>query len=292
VGVRHPLTLAVSLALLTPAPAAGSTLDVRNAPGSGAQITYTAAAGEANALTVEREGQSIRVRDPGATIQFAGDCQASGADVVCLAAGTPSNATIDLADGNDSLEWRIGYALVSGGPGDDRLAAPGGRVDGGPGADEIEAQTVSYEQRTAGVRATLDGAADDGEPGEGDNLKGAPVQIEGGAGGDLLAASAGDGSAPGSATVNLVGNGGGDRLLGGPGSNIIHGGPGDDEVEGAAGDDELSGGAGADLIRGGGGTDQTSYADSPAGVTVTVGAGADDGAPGEGDDVADRKSVV
>ena len=55
----------------------------------------------------------------------------------------------------------------------------------------------------------------------------------------------------------------------------------------------LDGAGGADRLLGGSGQDTASYAARARGVTVTVGAGADDGEPREGDDVAaDVERVV
>jgi RTX calcium-binding nonapeptide repeat (4 copies) len=185
---------------------------------------------------------------------------------------------------------------VDGGSGDDELRASGARIDGGPGADLIEgarAAAVTYASRTAGVSATLDGLANDGEPGEGDNLTGSFSTLTGGAGDDVLsgggAAESATGPGPG---ITLTGNGGADLLVGTAGIDGLLGGDGDDRLRGGPGNDSFTGGAGADGFAGGAGTDVVSYGASPAGVRVTIGAGADDGVPGEADDVgADVENV-
>jgi len=56
-------------------------------------------------------------------------------------------------------------------------------------------------------------------------------------------------------------------------------------LRGGSGDDVLAGGGGPDELDGGTGRDLVSYAARLDAVAVTVGGGADDGAPGEGDDV-------
>ncbi|MFZ5438761.1 MAG: calcium-binding protein [Myxococcota bacterium] len=83
---------------------------------------------------------------------------------------------------------------------------------------------------------------------------------------------------------------------GGPGDDSLTGGSGDDTLFGDTGADVLSGGTSAsdaDTLSGGAGTDTVSYATRSAGVTVTVGAGSNDGEAGEQDDVqADVETVI
>src|SRR3712207_1081622 len=80
------------------------------------------------------------------------------------------------AAGAGDDEVRIGEvvaAYVHGGAGRDHLQAAGGSaLDGGDGADVLEGvrAQADYAARTLGVRVTLDGRADDGAPGEGDNV--------------------------------------------------------------------------------------------------------------------------
>jgi len=92
----------------------------------------------------------------------------------------------------------------------------------------------------------------------------------------------------------IVGTSGSERLTGTMGPDVIcglgghdklFGLGGDDLLVGGAGDDELTGGGGADVLQGGHGGDLADYGDSAQPVAVTIGAGADDGAAGEADDV-------
>lgn len=128
-----------------------------------------------------------------------------------------------------------------------------------------------------------------------------PVTIDGGAGADWLAADY-----KGLIPAVFHGGDGNDKLEGGPGADVLHGGAGNDEINAGAGADQLYGEDGddllsgdgykspsADLIDGGAGTDtvQTEWnemasttVDGPL-ATVTLAGGADDGRPGEGDDV-------
>jgi hypothetical protein len=80
-------------------------------------------------------------------------------------------------------------------------------------------------------------------------------------------------------------DGSNDLLVGDEGDDVLDGGFGDDTLSGGAGDDTLLANLGADVYRGDSGIDSVSYATSSAPVRVTVGAGADDGAVGETDDV-------
>lgn len=128
-----------------------------------------------------------------------------------------------------------------------------------------------------------------------------PVTVDGGSGADWL-------SADYKGLIPAVFNGGdgNDKLEGGPAADVLHGGAGNDEINAGAGADQLYGEDGddllsgdgyktpsADLIDGGAGTDtvQTEWnemtsttVDGPL-ATVTLAGGADDGRPGEGDDV-------
>ena len=63
-------------------------------------------------------------------------------------------------------------------------------------------------------------------------------------------------------------------------------------VRGGTGNDTLVGGGGPDELDGGTGRDVVSYSSAPAGVTVTLGGGADDGVPGQGDSVLAVETVV
>ncbi|MCA3015308.1 MAG: hypothetical protein INH41_23215 [Myxococcaceae bacterium] len=104
--------------------------------------------------------------------------------------------------------------------------------------------------------------------------------------------------------VTLEGGAGDDSLTGGDGDDVLRGGADADTLVGSAGADATSGEAGddvflegaaangADVLNGGTGTDTVRYADRTNAVTVTVGSGANDGEPAEGDDVRDDVEVV
>ena len=123
--------------------------------------------------------------------------------------------------GNDRLRNWAGADRLSGGAGNDHLRGGQGAdvVMGGPGRD-----VASYAGHTAGVRASIGTGADDGRPGEGDNIA---ADVE-----------------------NLRGGPGNDTLIGSAGPNQLFGLGGNDRLTGLAGNDLLSGGAGRDLLDG------------------------------------------
>lgn len=106
------------------------------------------------------------------------------------------------------------------------------------------------------------------------------------AGADLLTGTSGPDVLCGlGGNDKLRGIDGNDILIGGPGVDRLEGGNGNDSLDGEAGNDTLIGGAGVDVFVGGDDSDLVRYDDRNLAVTVTVGAGANDGPTGEGDDV-------
>jgi Ca2+-binding RTX toxin-like protein len=170
--------------------------------------------------------------------------------------------------GNDNIDDGLGDDRVYGGGGDDALwaldeIANGADIfHGNAGRDRI-----AYHLRTVGVTVTLDGVADDGEPGERDNVHPDVEDVIGGYGDDVLV---------GSAAAN--------RLDSGGGYNELYGGDGDDElwgqglIVGDAGNDILRGSSAADSFDGGDG-DDIFYNLDGVGDTVDCGAGVDDAEP-------------
>lgn len=182
--------------------------------------------------------------------------------------------------------------------------------------------TLNYEARPGPVAVSEDGVANDGDPGENDNVAADVESVIGSDAGDVMAAGANG--------TELSGGGGDDRLTGGPGTDRLNGGGGSDTLTGGdgnddlfdgditsgstadvlppAGNDRLDGGAGsdsfyvdrgADDIVGGAGEDSVSYerpipqdpsVTTPvrsAGFTITIDDVANDGVTGagEGDNV-------
>lgn len=239
-----------------------------------------------------------------------GDCV--GRDIERVLGGS-GNDTLTGSDPSpfvpDPNAIITGENVLNGGSGDDTLDGGGGPdvLIGGPGTD-----TVTYANRTESVTATIDGTANDGgdsdlnpvslrrdsiEPdvenltgGSGnDTLKGSDAvnTLTGGGGDDSLdGGGANDTLSGGSGNDNLGGAGGDDTLAGEAGNDSLDGGTGNDSLDGGADGDTLVGGLGADSLAGGDGTDVADYSSALVQVTVNPNGTADDGAAGEGDNVA------
>jgi Ca2+-binding RTX toxin-like protein len=90
--------------------------------------------------------------------------------------GYEGNDTLDGGDGNDTVNGGAGNDIVRGGAGDDVLSGdnyktPGSDViDGGPGYDQIDDWNIPDAPTHPQPTVTLDGVANDGRPGENDNV--------------------------------------------------------------------------------------------------------------------------
>jgi Ca2+-binding RTX toxin-like protein len=256
------------------------------------------------------------VRCPVAGISAVAVDAGAGNDAISVDAGVPDSAPrvgrtlLRGGPGNDSIFAGEGTDELRGGPGDDWLWGNSGSdrfvadstddgadwIEGGDGHD-----LVDYRERTAAVSVTLDFERNDGTTGENDLVGWDVESALGGRGADRLV---GDDNAnglhggPGGDTV--IGGDGADRLHGDHGADVIDGGPGDDWIDDGTGADDARGGPGddefepsqngvqADLYDGGEGSDTISYGGlrTPyAGVTVDLDGAADDGVPGENDNV-------
>ncbi len=142
-----------------------------------------------------------------------------------IAYGEADNDTLTGDAGDDYLDGGDGTDSLSGGDDHDILVPGAGAGDvasGGDGFDE-----VSYAQRTAAVAVSLDGQANDGEAGEGDNVLTDVEDIATGAGNDVVTA---DGAAntistgAGDDTINAR-DGVADAILCGDGADTVHGDP-------------------------------------------------------------------
>ena len=263
---------------------------------------------------IEYHDFSVPVNAP-TTGAMSGLCQQSGEKTVhCLRFDDLNSlATINLGDRNDILrEGTPGRDAAYGGPGNDLLVGRGGndRIDGGAGDDTLEdpdwsgcsdqggslgADTIVGGPgtdelmqicRSGFVTVTLDGRANDGSAGEGDNVAGDIEKFESPGydtglrfvGNDLPNVVNGGGR-----PSVLIGGRGDDKLYGGVDNDRIDGGPGNDITEGWGGADTVDGGLGADDISGEGGStisDGTGGADeliARDGIfdTVSCGSGAD-----------------
>ena len=206
----------------------------------------------------------------------------SGDDVVNTA-GVDKPTVLNGSGGNDTLTTGPASDALNGGDGNDLL-------DGGNGSDYLSGgagqDRANYAARAAGVTVSLDNVANDGAPGENDDVRSDVEEIAGGSGDDVLT---GNGS-----TNTLIGNGGDDQLYGGAGNDVLDGGSGADQLYGQAGNDLLDGGTGTDYLSGGSGIgDSVSYALRTASVVVTLDGVANDGEVGEKDYVnADVEGII
>ena len=171
-------------------------------------------------------------------------------------------------------------------------------------ADGCEAVDGGVSCPVAGVellRIELDDGDDRSSVGD----TGLRVEVDAGAGNDMVDASGAlepaaltggggrDSLLGGGAKDVLDGGEGNDVLAGAAGSDSILGGLGVDVVRGDAGNDELSGGGGADAIAGGAGMDTVSYAERRVSIAVYIDGKPNDGTKKEHDRVGtDVENVV
>jgi hypothetical protein len=148
------------------------------------------------------------------------------------------------SDAAQSIAGTAGDDALYGLAGDDRLDGRDGDddLDGGAGADELTGgagdDVASYAGATGPVRVTFDDQADDGSPGERDNIRRDVENAYGGADDDELIGDGRDNTLDGGpGNDRLVGGGGGDGLFGGPGDDVIDAKDGvEDEVDCGSGD--------------------------------------------------------
>ncbi|MFN7643332.1 MAG: beta strand repeat-containing protein, partial [Burkholderiales bacterium] len=225
------------------------------------------------------------------------DLGLTGAQISTGDAGGNTLSNIENLTGSafaDVLRGDGGVNTLTAGDGNDLLEGRGGAdtLDGSAGTD-----TASYANSASGVTVYLNGAAGVGGDASGDvltsieNVIGSGFDdvlvgnssanvIDGGAGSDtasyvnstvgvtvdlsLATAQTSAGDAAGDVLQNienLSGSGLNDVLTGEAGANVVSGGVGNDVIEGRGGADTLDGGAG---------TDTASYANSSAGVQVSL----------------------
>jgi Ca2+-binding RTX toxin-like protein len=214
--------------------------------------------------------------------------------------GNDGNDTLEGNGEGDDLEPGDGNDIANGGPGDgDRLStgsAPDGAdvLSGGPGLfDSLDFR------RDSDVSLTANNAADDGGPGEGDNMAGDIERIDTGEGDDLVAAGPLDNTVfLGGGDDQAFGEAGNDNIQGDEGKDVEHGGTGSDELSGDQDSDQLFGDAGDDFLdadpftvptpdqfSGGKGLDLIDYGGASDDLRVDLDNQADDGVAGEADNV-------
>jgi hypothetical protein len=128
-------------------------------------------------------------------------------------------AVVLAAASGDTIVGTSGDDRLRGGSGDDILAGHYGNDDmsGGDGRD-----SVTYADSARGVKVTIDDVADDGGPGESDNVQ---VDVE-----------------------DVYGSPFDDVLIGSAADNMLDGGAGDDTLTGLGGEDDFFAGPGDDRV--------------------------------------------
>ena len=163
---------------------------------------------------------------------------------------------LDGGAGDDDLrgdEGNTGNDVLRGGAGNDVLQ--GGRgadvIDGGDGFDKVQEWASPDPYVATAATVTLDGLADDGLPGEGDNVTGienvqsfSGLNFVGTEGPDQAYASSVGGNG------SFAGRGGDDVLVGGDRDERLDGGAGADQIDGGYGNDTIVGGPGEDRLAG------------------------------------------
>jgi Ca2+-binding RTX toxin-like protein len=172
--------------------------------------------------------------------------------------GAGGDDAFDGGDGNDRLIGDAGRDALVGGAGDDFFdgdhfnGVSGDLIDGGPGMDRAEGWADPLvEAEHPPISITLNGVADDGRPGEGDDVR-SIERITSNISGTLVLSDEPDvvemwaNIDGGPSTIRT--NGGNDVVTGGSRDETIDGGPGDDRLEGGFGNDTIVGGPGHDVV--------------------------------------------
>jgi hypothetical protein len=270
----HRLAVAaigVATLLLLPAVATAETVSF-----DGQRLTFVASAGEKNSVYLnhgtDEFGPYVSILD-GHRIERQGEipCSIANDGPWWQATCDRHPVTVRLGDGADEGSGSPGDDVFLGEAGDDELYGKAGNdtLDGGAGDDELEgpirdataltpgadlliggtgADTVGYNNVEDNLSLTLDGQANDGRAGEGDNVASDVETIVAGDGDDTLTGDAGPN--------RLMGGYGNDTIAGGAGNDTLDGGVGNDQLAGEAGDDRIEGSADDDVLEGGPGLDQ------------------------------------
>jgi Ca2+-binding RTX toxin-like protein len=157
--------------------------DVEKVIGSGFADTLTAGPG---AAVLEGLGGNDDLNGGPAS-----DLMLGGAGNDALAGGDGRDQ-LNGDEGNDNLEGGAGNDTVNGNAGDDNLegGANGDALNGGDGID-----TAAFSARSKNVSVTMDGVPNDGERGEGDNVRGDVESTKTGSGDDTIKANDGQAGA-------------------------------------------------------------------------------------------------
>ena len=175
--------------------------------------------------------------------------------------------------GDDALFGGAGDDALDGGAGDDTLIGGLGadRFIGGAGEDTVSYEYATDEKISVFLGTRVSGAAaDPNNPSHSD--------------GDYF---------PNADVENVIGGPRGDTLSGDLRDNKLWGGAGADTLHGAGGNDIIDGGPDGDDLNGGGDNDTLTYANSDAGVRVTLVPGTrGEGGDAEGDTLQSFENLI
>jgi Ca2+-binding RTX toxin-like protein len=191
-----------------------------------------------------------------------------------------ANGNEGLGGGDDQLHGGAGDDVLTGDTHESDAAIGHDLLDGGPGTDTVKDDWYRFDgsanDEDPPPTVTFDGIADDGRPGEGDNV----VEVEriesGSPAGAVPATFVGD-DGPNAFLLIFTngvvdGRGGADTIEGSDYADALQGGAGDDHISGGFGDDTITGGPGRDDLSG----DRTAACEyGPIYGICTIGSGND-----------------
>jgi Ca2+-binding RTX toxin-like protein len=275
------ITLAALLLLPTAASAATADADVERRQGAPfGPVTFKAAKGELNRVTVTVANGRLRFHDDRHRVRAKGDCeQVNASTAICPF--TEDIATVKLGDRDDRASVE-GLVEVLGGSGADVLRGSVGndRLDGQGGPDTLRGKGNSDVLTGGNGRDFVDGGGGDDDLIDGEtDRKAARDVYRGGSSRDSAGSDRGDqifyelrgrdldidlsrGRVMKSAErdeiaglESVAGGFGNDTLAGDGDDNLLDGNGGDDNLRGRGGDDIPMGGGGRDSVAGEGGDD-------------------------------------
>ena len=228
-----------------PTPATGTLTS-----GSGSDTLKGAAA--STVMTINSGGGNDTVNsEDGSDILHGGE----GADLLYGALG---NDQVFGEGGDDALRGGEGNDVEDGGSGNDAIGFTPNFTsprDPDPGADVIRGgdgvDVLDLDGHVGAMSISLDGQANDGTAGEGDNIGSDIETIIGTRGDDGMTGSEGPDGFDGGAGADVIrGAGGNDHLVGNGGNDQLFGDAGNDVVEGTYDADTVDGGSGTDDLYG------------------------------------------
>lgn len=170
-------------AALAASPAGATTSEPTLSRGWDNALTYTGASADEHLIVSRGGGGALVVLVSSQVTVTAGPgCVRIEADTrrnkfECGNQTPVTKLAVDMAGGNDRIEWRVPVSgAVHGGDGTDIFVpAPGFHLSGAPSQvvmfGDIGSDGVDYSLSDAGVVVSLDGAANDGRPGDKDSVR-------------------------------------------------------------------------------------------------------------------------